>query len=222
MTEDHDYLWDQRGPADAFVVELERRLAPLDDAEALLDELELDPGPLAPPSLAPGVDLVEDHDDAVVLVLHGAGASEPESKLADPRSSRSWAWLAAAIAVLGISVGVLATESRSRQHARAQVEIGAGTRDGHVVITADDPSIHARLRPAHAGLSACALALEPETSVSLRVDLELDVDTGAVEIAELDALEPGLRSCLVATLATIELDEPTTIELELHGPIAHP
>ena len=40
MPEDRDYLWDQRGPADAFVVELERRLAPLDDAEALLDELE--------------------------------------------------------------------------------------------------------------------------------------------------------------------------------------
>ena len=238
MTE-HDYLWDQRGLADEFVVELERRLAPLDEAEDFAADLDLealadassseattgeDPGPNADNDAADDIDdavddAVDDdaNDDAVILILHETRPAQAERHPDAESRARSWPWLAAAVAVLGLSVGVLVSEGETRrERARTAVEIGASEGSGRVVITADDQATHVRLRPAHADLSGCALELEGDASRSL----ELRIDAGVVEFIAPPTAEVSdpVRDCVEAAARALELDAPARFELELHGP----
>jgi hypothetical protein len=124
---------EQLEEADAFARELARRLAPLDEADAMLATLDLDGAPAD-----------ADSREADVVVLH------PHA-LAQPPTPRAWLWLAAAIVSLGVSVGVL-----MRQTARTEtLFVAGGPTDATRLELAADPATLVALRPVHAALARC-------------------------------------------------------------------
>lgn len=144
-----EYVWDRSGEPDPFARALEQRLAPLDEAEAIIASLELD------------VDADADDDGAQVVYLHVS----PERPA--PRQ-RAWPWLAAALLLLTASVGLLVSAARAPASTTAEV---AGATAGRIVIEASDAAVIVALRPTHTALARCLAAHPPAAPLALHVEL---------------------------------------------------
>ena len=221
-----EYLWtgEGQGAADEFVAALERGLAPLDDAEAIGEGLELDAlaerlGRWDKHDKREGLEGLEgpseqDRDGGVVLALH-----PPEPRRVAPMGEghpRNWLWLAAAIVVLGVSVGVLAHDRGQRQAGPSSLEV-AGSGSGRVIVTATDPPTHVRLRSVYASLSRCVVELEPGSAGSF----DLHLEAGALTLVERGLqtqAQTDLGACVEAAFTELSVDRPITLELEFHGP----
>lgn len=178
-----EYVWDRSGEPDPFARALERRLAPLDEAEAIVASLELD------------VDA--DDDGAQVVYLHVS----PERPT--PRQ-RAWPWLAAALLLLTASVGLLVSTARAPASTTAEV---AGATAGRIVIEASDPAVLVAMRPTHAALARC-LAAHP-TSAPLALHVELPTITAPSD----DPLSTCIHAALEPALAHTHAGSTVTLHL---------
>jgi hypothetical protein len=218
-----DYLWDRRGTGDDFVRELEDRLAPLDEAVAILDQLELE--------LEPDLD---DRDEAVAVVVPlPAPRREVASDARRDRGGQSWPWLAAAVVLLGLSSSILIHDVRERTSSSgAVVEVGAATKvDGRVVVSlrgGEDrraaQAALASLRPLHPALARCTLdlglGLDASASFELRLgEGELGLDFPPGDAAE---VETCVREVFADFDASEQLGAPVELLIRLHGEGAKP
>ena len=194
-----EYLWDRSGEGDDFLRALERRLAPLDEAEQIMASLELERSADQAEVEHAGLARQEARDEVVSLRPRPPEASSPADA---PRSSetrralgRGWPWLAAAVAVLAVSVGSLFGSPRLAAPSTLLHVGGSGdARVRRVTLAADRLATLAALRPAHDSLARCVAELAPAEPLELELDAEGPRVTAPADAR--DAQDEALLGCV--------------------------